>query len=185
MAVEGMTVQPATAADLPALAALHWAHLDYHAQFDRRYRPNAPASYESLYAEHLADPLAGVFVARFAGHAIGFATCRLHEVAEPTARWPAAKWPGAKWPGANWPWPKRRAPVTAGSATLVDLFVDPRHRRQGVGTALVAAVMAWLAAKGAREVGLGVMADNADARRFWARQGFVEYRVQMRRSVGA
>ena len=168
MAKAEVTVRAATSADLSALAALHWAHLDYHAQFDLRYQPSAPAGYEPLYAEHLADPLAGVFIAHCAGKAIGFATCRLHEMPEPSGRWA---------------WPKRHGPKVTGSATLVDLFVDARHRRGGVGTALVNAVMSWLAGRGAREVGLGVMADNVDARRFWARQGFVEYRVQMRRSV--
>ncbi len=52
---------------------------------------------------------------------------------------------------------------------IVDLFVAPDKRGQGIGDALVGAA---LAAVGGREVGLRVESENAAARRIYERHGF-------------
>lgn len=55
---------------------------------------------------------------------------------------------------------------------LDDLYVDPRHRGEGVGSTLLATVQA-LRPDG---FGLWVFVSNAPARRFYARHGLVEVR---------
>jgi ribosomal protein S18 acetylase RimI-like enzyme len=61
--------------------------------------------------------------------------------------------------------PRRRAHVEA-------LVVDERHRRAGVGTALMAAATAWARERGAKEIVLTVWAGNAVAEAFYARLGY-------------
>jgi ribosomal protein S18 acetylase RimI-like enzyme len=61
--------------------------------------------------------------------------------------------------------PRRRAHVEA-------LVVDERHRRAGVGTALMAAATGWARERGAKEVVLTVWAGNAVAEAFYARLGY-------------
>jgi ribosomal-protein-alanine N-acetyltransferase len=59
------------------------------------------------------------------------------------------------------------------SAELEGLFVDRAYRRQGIGTALVGACMAWAANAGATTVRLEVRASNAAALALYQRRGFV------------
>ena len=61
--------------------------------------------------------------------------------------------------------PRRRAHVEA-------LVVDQRHRRAGVGTALMDAATAWARARGADEIVLTVWAGNAAAEAFYQRLGY-------------
>jgi ribosomal protein S18 acetylase RimI-like enzyme len=58
------------------------------------------------------------------------------------------------------------------SAELEGVFVDRAHRRQGIGSALVAACMAWAANAGAATVRLEVRASNAAALALYHRYGF-------------
>ena len=60
-------------------------------------------------------------------------------------------------------------------AWLQDLYVKPEHRRRGVASRLMAAAEAFARGEGAREMRLGVLHGNRDARGFYARQGFREY----------
>jgi [ribosomal protein S18]-alanine N-acetyltransferase len=54
------------------------------------------------------------------------------------------------------------------------MAVDPGVRQQGVGAALLEAVMAWAADRGARRLGLEVRASNAAALMLYRRRGFAE-----------
>ncbi len=60
-----------------------------------------------------------------------------------------------------------------GAAALIAMWVDPRHRRRGVGDLLVKTVLDWTAEQGYREAFLWVTAVNAAAERLYARNGFV------------
>ncbi|MGB7167594.1 MAG: GNAT family N-acetyltransferase [Acidobacteriaceae bacterium] len=57
-------------------------------------------------------------------------------------------------------------------AELDTLAVLPAARRQGIGGALLRAVLAWAAAEGARRVSLEVRASNQAALGLYARMGF-------------
>jgi ribosomal-protein-alanine N-acetyltransferase len=58
------------------------------------------------------------------------------------------------------------------SAELEGVFVDRAYRRQGIGSALVAACIAWAANAGATTVRLEVRASNAPALALYHRYGF-------------
>lgn len=59
------------------------------------------------------------------------------------------------------------------------LVVDENHARQGIGSALMAAVHDWARAEGIREVNLGVWAFNTDAIAFYEKQGYRTYLLRM------
>ncbi|SIR87377.1 GNAT family N-acetyltransferase [Natronorubrum thiooxidans] len=66
---------------------------------------------------------------------------------------------------------------------LSNLYVDPAFRDHGIGTALLEAVEDALVDRGVEVLLLEVMADNEDARRFYDRHGYDEFRVTMQRSL--
>jgi GNAT superfamily N-acetyltransferase len=55
---------------------------------------------------------------------------------------------------------------------LHSMWVDPAVRGKGVGDRLVAAVVEWAVASGARAMMLGVVEGNASAEALYARHGF-------------
>ena len=65
---------------------------------------------------------------------------------------------------------------------LMAMWVDPALRGSGAADALVASLLAWAEAQGARRVRLNVILTNDRARRFYERQGF---RPNGRRAVRA
>lgn len=88
--------------------------------------------------------------------------------------------------------------VAGGEAELGDLAVDPRARRRGVGSALLAATLEEAARRGAQAVLLEVRESNRAARSLYEGEGFrvvglrsryylrpVEDALVMRREVGA
>jgi GNAT superfamily N-acetyltransferase len=60
----------------------------------------------------------------------------------------------------------------SGSAALTALWVDPRFRNQGVGSALVEAVVEWAEAQGFSQVLLWVTEVNRNAERLYVHHGF-------------
>ncbi len=91
-------------------------------------------------------PQAGfsAYVAQVDGTVVGMATCSRHII--------------TGWDG----------PIVF----LQDLFVEPAHRRRGIGAALMARVAALAREIGSPVVELMVRADNAAARTFYRRTGF-------------
>jgi GNAT superfamily N-acetyltransferase len=63
-------------------------------------------------------------------------------------------------------------PETPDMVELVSMFVRPRARGRGVGEALVATVVAWAEARGAKTVHLWVTESNVHARALYERCGF-------------
>ena len=57
------------------------------------------------------------------------------------------------------------------AGSITDIYVDPAQRGRGIGTALLAAGLDWLRARGYRRVLLNVTAGNP-ARRLYERAGF-------------
>ncbi len=65
--------------------------------------------------------------------------------------------------------------TAAEEVEILNLAVSPRHRRQGIGAALLRAALAAVAERGARRVFLEVRESNSDAAAFYQRLGFTEW----------
>ena len=63
-------------------------------------------------------------------------------------------------------------------AVLESLAVEPDRRGQGVGRELMRAVYAELRLLGICELEIGVIFQNADARRFYEREGFHPWAIE-------
>jgi GNAT superfamily N-acetyltransferase len=140
------------ARDAGALRALNVAQQD----FSRSLEPSWPRGetaaddYVRFLHREVAAHDGAIFMAEIDGAVVGF-ICVV-----------AAMPPGAPDDPAAYAW-------------VHDVFVLPEHRRQGVATALLSAAEQFGLARGAREMRLGVIDRNADARALYARRGFRDY----------
>ena len=62
--------------------------------------------------------------------------------------------------------------VGAGRGHIITLDVREDRRRRGIGTELLRAAEAWLAAQGVKRIRLETATDNAAAVTFWQRAGY-------------
>ena len=67
------------------------------------------------------------------------------------------------------------APVTV--AYVTDIVVVPKHRRLGIGLAMLRAADDFARERGVREVRIGVLAGNSVARRTYEAAGFRDFEV--------
>jgi ribosomal protein S18 acetylase RimI-like enzyme len=68
-------------------------------------------------------------------------------------------------------------------AWVHDIFVRPAYRRRGVATALMAEAESFVRSRGARELRLGVIDRNADARTLYRGLGFRNYLRVLRKDL--
>ncbi|MGV9812884.1 N-acetyltransferase family protein [Streptomyces cellulosae] len=68
-------------------------------------------------------------------------------------------------------------------ATLVSMYVQPDHRRGGLGKRLVTRFASWAREEGADLAEVTAYAGNADAIRFCERSGFMSQSVTLRTSL--
>ncbi|AZQ40054.1 GNAT family N-acetyltransferase [Streptomyces cyaneochromogenes] len=68
-------------------------------------------------------------------------------------------------------------------ATLVSMYVQPDHRRGGLGARLVGQFTAWAKEVGAEQAEVTAYSSNADAIRFYERNGFASQSVTLRTSL--
>ena len=145
-------IRSAARADAPAIADIRVAG------WRATYAGLVPAAYLRAMdpAADAARWLAGWdagpsrLVAEHAGRVVGFATYGVYRADDDHAGWPRADHDGE----------------------LQALYVASGSRSAGVGSALLAAALAELAAAGHRTARLWVLAGNARARRFYTRHGF-------------
>jgi ribosomal protein S18 acetylase RimI-like enzyme len=71
--------------------------------------------------------------------------------------------------------------VTRG--VIDNVFVDAGRRGEGIGSRLLDAAEAALADRGADVASLSVLAENADARRLYARRGYRPHRLTLERPL--
>jgi ribosomal protein S18 acetylase RimI-like enzyme len=154
-------IREASAADLPALARLGAKLAREHHAMDpeRFFAPEEPLEegYAWWLGKERANPRAVVLAAARRGRIVGYAYGRI----EPR----------------DWNTLRDRCGVG------VDLWVEPAARRSGVGSALLEALVAALAARGAPRVILNVAAANRRAARLFAARGFRETMVELTREV--
>ncbi len=156
-----LELRDATAADVAALARLG-ARLarEHHALDPERFfvpEESLEEGYAWWLAKERRNPRAVVLAASRRGRIVGYAYGRL----EPR----------------DWNTLRDRCGVG------VDLWVEPRARRGGVGSALVEALVARLAARGAPRVVLNVASKNPRAARLFGALGFRETMVELTREV--
>jgi ribosomal protein S18 acetylase RimI-like enzyme len=154
-------IREATAADLSALARLGAKLAREHHAMDpeRFFAPEEPLEegYAWWLGKERENPQAVVLAAARRGRVVGYAYGRI----EPR----------------DWNTLRDRCGVG------VDLWVEPRARRSGVGSALLEALVAALASRGAPRVVLNVAARNRRAARLFAARGFRETMVELTREV--
>ncbi|MYS87588.1 GNAT family N-acetyltransferase [Embleya scabrispora] len=105
------------------------------------------------FAAGMDDPSMLLLVADYAGRVVAFLA---GSVAEGSAKRPAR------------------------TATLVSLYVDPAHRHGGLGVRLVNEFSAWAKEVGAELAEVTAYCSNADAIRFYERNGFARQTVTLR-----
>lgn len=173
-----VTCRPAAADDLPAVVALHRAALPY--SLNSRL---GAAHLTAVYQFTLADPDSLVVCAMDGPAVLGVVSATLDPAALPgrwrwgfklrlalalalrPALWPLVWESGRVGAPLHWQGQTVRACLTA-------IAVAPAHRRRGCGRALVAAVDAFMQARGQAAYRLDTLAENAAGRAFYARLGF-------------
>jgi ribosomal protein S18 acetylase RimI-like enzyme len=157
-----VTVRPARADDEAALGRLGTMLVEEHHHFDpKRFigrLPDLPARYGKFLVSQIDRPDALVLVAERDGAVAGYAYATMEGNDYMALRGPAG--------------------------VLQDLVVDPDHRRQGIGTALLDASIDALARLGAPRVVLFTAEKNDGAQAMFARAGFRRTMVEMTREIG-
>lgn len=149
------TVRPARADDIPGLVA---SSTGLFAEDAGTRDPSVDADWPrahaaASFAAALEDPARLVLVVEYAGEVVGHL---MGSLVEPTAV----------------------RPVKA--ATLTSVYVRPARRSSGAGARMVEAFVRWAGDQGAGHAEVTAYAANADAIRFYERNGFAPQAVTLR-----
>jgi ribosomal protein S18 acetylase RimI-like enzyme len=157
------SIRPAAPADLKAIGRLGALLVRMHHDFDPdRFiaaPPQTEHGYGSFLGTQLDKPNIVILVAERGGEVIGYTYAGVEGNDYMSLRGPAG--------------------------VLYDIVVDPAHRGQGVGRALLDATLEALKAKGAPRVVLSTAERNESAQRLFARAGFRRTMIEMTRESGA
>ena len=147
--------------DLPAIGRLGALLVRLHHDFDpKRFIPATPRtaeSYGSFLGTQLRESSVVVLVAERNGALLGYTYASVEGFDYMTLRGPAG--------------------------VLNDIVVDPDHRGEGVGRALLEATMEALRALGAPRVVLSTAEQNEAAQQLFARAGFRRTMIEMTREL--
>jgi ribosomal protein S18 acetylase RimI-like enzyme len=161
MSDAGVTIRPATRADLPTLGRLGALLVRVHYAFDALRFLAPPPHMEELYASFLGtqmqEPDRLVLVAERDGVVVGYTYAGVEGDDYQALRGPAG--------------------------VLYDILVDPAERGHGVGRTLLDATLAALRARGAPRVVLMTAERNATAQQLFARAGFRRTMIEMTREL--
>jgi len=156
-------IRPAAPADLKAIGRLGALLVRMHHELDPdRFiaaTPQTEHGYGSFLGTQLDEPNVIILVAERDGEVIGYTYAGVEGNDYMSLRGPAG--------------------------VLHDIVVDPAHRGQGVGRALLDATLEALKAKGVPRVVLSTAERNESAQRLFARAGFRRTMIEMTRESGA
>jgi len=156
-------IRPAAPADLKAIGRLGALLVRMHHELDPdRFiaaTPQTEHGYGSFLGTQLDEPNVIMLVAERDGEVIGYTYAGVEGNDYMSLRGPAG--------------------------VLHDIVVDPAHRGQGVGRALLDAALEALKAKGVPRVVLSTAERNESAQRLFARAGFRRTMIEMTRESGA
>jgi ribosomal protein S18 acetylase RimI-like enzyme len=159
--IPSVIVRPAEPADVEAIGRLGALLVEEHHQFDpQRFiapMPNLVQRYGQFLIAQAERHDMFVLVAERDGAAVGYAYAGVEGNDYMALRGPAG--------------------------ALYDLVVDPGHRRQGVGTALMQAALAELTSRGAPRVVLFTADKNHGAQAMFAGAGFRRTMIEMTREL--
>jgi ribosomal protein S18 acetylase RimI-like enzyme len=157
-----VSIRPAAPADFKAIGRLGALLVRVHHDFDPdRFiaaTPQTEHGYGSFLGTQLDKPNIIILVAECDGEVIGYTYAGVEGTDYMSLRGPAG--------------------------VLYDIVVDPAHRGQGVGRALLDATLEVLKAKGAPRVVLSTAERNESAQRLFARAGFRRTMIEMTRESG-
>jgi ribosomal protein S18 acetylase RimI-like enzyme len=156
-------IRPAAPADMKAIGRLGALLVRVHHDFDPdRFiaaTPQTEHGYGSFLGSQLEKPNIIVLAAERDGEVIGYTYAGVEGTDYMSLRGPAG--------------------------VLYDIVVDPAHREQGVGRALLDATLEALRAKGAPRAVLSTAERNESAQRLFARAGFRRTMIEMTRELPA
>lgn len=150
------TIRPATYADVDALGRYGAALMrQHHASDPRRFiqTEHPEAGYGRFLVSQVGKDDTAVLVADRDGEVLGYVFCSL----EPLS------------------WRDLRGPC----GFVHDIYVDQSVRRQGVGSELLRAAIAWIRAHGTRQIVLWSKSGNARAQQLFAHLGFRPTMIEM------
>jgi ribosomal protein S18 acetylase RimI-like enzyme len=157
----GISIRPASSADVRAIGRLAAMLVRLHHEFDPKRFLEATAETEHGYASYLRSQLKKsdivVLVAEREGEVLGYTFAGVEGYDYMSLRGPAG--------------------------VLHDIVVDPAHRGLGMGQALLDATLEALEALGAARVVLSTAERNESAQRLFARAGFRRTMIEMTREL--
>jgi ribosomal protein S18 acetylase RimI-like enzyme len=158
----GVTIRPATRADVPVIGRLGASLVQEHHDFDpKRFIAAAPETaqrYGAFLGSRLDKEGVIVLVAVRQGKAVGYIFATVEGFDYMALRGPAG--------------------------VLQDIVVDPAHRGQGIGRMLLDAAIAGLEVRDAPRVVLSTAERNEPAQRLFAKAGFRRTMIEMTRELG-
>jgi ribosomal protein S18 acetylase RimI-like enzyme len=153
-------VRPALAKDLGTISRFAGELVRMHHRFDaKRFMliDNVEAGYEWFFRRELGNKEVAILTAEREGELLGYAYGRLE--------------------------PRDWNNLLDVHGAVHDLFVAPAARRQGVGRALLSAMLAALGERGARTVVLFTATPNVAAQRLFEMAGFRSTMIEMTREL--